>query len=168
MARETRAEQAVVSRETAGPAFLPFGEEPPPDLGAFSFPVSRGTAALAGRDDLGRAIPHVRNEATARVVSALVACGATDIDIAVHLDIRPGQLRASYAHELEHGAFPHSMQVAKAILDRAKLGDPRFALFWAKARMGWKENDDKADAPEDESLTVGAAQLKLLVRGAKA
>ena len=146
---------------------LEFGKQLPPDLGAFDFSALKydsGIKSAAGVDELGRTIPHVRNEATARIVSMLVACGARPIDIAIHLDIRPGQLNECYRHELEHGAFPHHMQVAKTILDRAKLGDPRFSLFYAKSRMGWKEGDESL-IEEDDAPLMTAESLRQLVRG---
>lgn len=147
---------------------LEFGREMPPDLGAFDFSALKYDSSIrsaAGVDELGRTIPHVRNEATARIVSMLVACGARPIDIAIHLDIRPGQLNECYRHELEHGAFPHHMQVAKTILDRAKLGDPRFSLFWAKSRMGWREGDSVIE--EEDAPLMTAESLRQLVRGSR-
>lgn len=158
-----------VSANGDAPHLLAFGKEVPDDLGAIAFPAftyDPDALAGSGRDDYGNTLPHVRNESTAKIVAMLVACGARPVDIAIHLDIRPRQLERCYRHELEHGAFPHNMQVAKTILDRAKLGDPRFSMFWAKSRMGWQEGGPPP-ADDDDIPLMTAQDLKRLVRGEK-
>jgi hypothetical protein len=115
---------------------------PPPALPVPSLAHLKGTGLKnVGKDKNGRVIPHVRSELLAQKICELVACGASANDIAVHFNIRPGLLKQCYATELEAGAFAPNMAVAGAILDRAKRGDPRLAIYWTKARMGWRDGD---------------------------
>ena len=94
-----------------------------------------------GRESDGKIIFHERSEETAGMVLNWVAMGATDNDMAAYLGIRPGQLREHYAHELNNGKFVNDMAVGKTILSLAKAGVPQLSIFWAKARMGWRDTD---------------------------
>lgn len=111
---------------------------PSPDI-----PLShyKGTALKnIGRDPSGRVIPHKRSEVTARKVAIWVAGGYNKNDISVFLNVRPGLVEQCYGIELNHGADRVGMQMTQHIVARAKKSD-RMAMFYAKARMGWREGD---------------------------
>jgi hypothetical protein len=78
------------------------------------------------------------------MIKTWVALGASVVEMALYLNLRPGQIKKYYAHELAVGEFENNMAVGKTILDLAKLGVPDMAKFWAKSRMGWRDTD-KAD-----------------------
>lgn len=107
-----------------------------------------------GKDKEGKTIPHVRTEKIAALISHMVACGASENDISLYLNIRPGQLRQHYEYELNNGAFAHNMEVAGAILQNAKEGNLNAGIFWTKARMGW---DDKSQ----EKITASPLQINI-------
>lgn len=150
-----------ISPAQAGSSFLsdttpdfpgsPGAEVLPPDDGSGdNIPLShyKGVAlANVGRDRHGRVIPHKRSEVTARKVALWVAGGATPNDIAVRLNIRPGLVKECYGLELEYGQGQVNMDMAGSIIKRAKKSD-RLAVFYAKARMGWRDGDSAAlDVP---------------------
>lgn len=102
---------------------------------------------------MGRVIPHERDEAIAEQVATWVALGAGDNEIAGYLGIRIGQLRKHYKRELATGKFENDMAVGQTILQLAKLGVPQMSIFYAKARMGWRDND-KNDSNNEGLLNI--------------
>lgn len=116
------------------------------DAGPSEFKVipARLPVGDAGRDPLtGEVVPHERSDKVAGQVEAMAALGFTVEEIAVTLDLRPGQLRMHYARELEAAPVKANMQVAKAFFDVAKSGKNwQASLSWLKARGGWSEGSD--------------------------
>ncbi len=106
-----------------------------------------------GRGLDGKVLPHERTDVLAKQVARWVACGAGDNEIAAYLGIRVGQLRKFYKHELETGQFENNMDVAGTILNLAKAGVPQMSIFWAKARMGWRDTD-KNDQNNNALLNI--------------
>jgi DNA-binding CsgD family transcriptional regulator len=104
------------------------------------FPV-----ADAGRDPLtGKIIPHERNDKTAGQVEAMAALGFSEKDIAVALNLRPGQVKQHYSRELEVAAVKANSQVARAFFDAAKSGKNwQASLAWLKARAGWDDGQQQ-------------------------
>jgi hypothetical protein len=99
------------------------------------------SAKNAGRLPDGTVKKHKPDTYTRERVKKYVAFGASENEIAVLLDIRPGQLRTYYARELSVGALENHMKVGSAILTGALKGNDKLAIFWAKARMGWKDGN---------------------------
>ena len=117
----------------------PYFPEPGSDPSALKAPR---VAKSLGRDQTGKIIPHERDELIARKISQWVALGATDNEISNYLGVRPGVLRKEYKDEMANGKFENDMAVGCTILEKAKSGESeRMMLFYAKARMGWRESD---------------------------
>lgn len=104
---------------------------------------ARPSTVDAGKDPLtGEIIPHERDEKIAGQVEAMSALGFSSDEIAVALNLRPGQVRHYYAAELEVAPVKANMQVAKAFYEVAKSGKNwQASLSWLKARAGWAEGD---------------------------
>lgn len=116
------------------------GKRKEPDAVERVFPV-----ADAGRDPLtGKIIPHERNDKTAGQVEAMAALGFSEKDIAVALNLRPGQVKQHYSRELEVAAVKANSQVARAFFDAAKSGKNwQASLAWLKARAGWDDGQQQ-------------------------
>lgn len=99
----------------------------------------------AGRDPLtGEIVPHERSDKVAGQVEAMAALGFTVEEIAVALDLRPGQVRQHYARELDAAPVKANMQVAKAFFDVAKSGKNwQASASWLRARAGWEDGEAK-------------------------
>lgn len=95
-----------------------------------------------GRDAKGRVIPHKRSDIVARQVAEWAAGGYDANAIAVRLNIRPGLLKECYAVELATGADQVGMEVTSHIIKRTQKSD-RMAIFYAKAKMGWRDGEGK-------------------------
>lgn len=109
--------------------------------GAYPTTHYKGTALKnIGRYPDGKVIPHKRSAVTAKKVAIWVAGGYNKNDIAVLLNIRPGLVERHYGVELHHGGDVVGMRMTEHIVRRAKKSD-RMAMFYAKARMGWREGD---------------------------
>lgn len=104
--------------------------------------------ATVGRDKRGRTIPHVRSEKIARQISVWVAGGADVNAICIRLNIRPGLLKECYGKELAAGLDMVAMDLTDSIYRRAQKSD-RLAIFFAKARLGWRDGDGPV---KDQSL----------------
>lgn len=93
-------------------------------------------------------IPHRRSENVAQQIREWVAGGYDLNAISVRLNIRPGLIKEHYSVELAMGADHVGMDMTSHILSRAKQSD-RMAVFFAKAKMGWRDGDGK---PQDVSV----------------
>ncbi|HNC95459.1 MAG TPA: hypothetical protein PKW90_05000 [Myxococcota bacterium] len=85
-------------------------------------------------------IPRVREEELAKQIAEWAALGAQVEEMAIRLNMRPGQIRHLYGYEIQTGKFMADMDVGGAILRMAKVV-PSVAVFYAQSRMGWKTND---------------------------
>lgn len=107
---------------------------------------ARQPVGEAGRDPLtGEVVPHERSEKVAGQVEAMSALGFSVDEIAVALDLRPGQIKLHYPRELEAASVKANMQVAKAFFDVAKSGTNwQASLSWLRNRAGWKDGGEVA------------------------
>lgn len=96
-----------------------------------------------GRDVRGRVIPHKRQEKLAKQIMVWVAGGFNVNDIAIRINVRPGLIKQNYGKELATGETEVHMDVHNHLLTRVKKSD-RMAIFYAKARMGYRDGDTKA------------------------
>lgn len=101
-----------------------------------------------GRDKYGRVIPHKRSDVLAKQIMIWVAGGFNVNDIAIRVNVRPGLIKREYARELAVGETHIHMDVHDHLLKRVK-GSDRMAIFYAKARMGWRDGDG---ANKDQSV----------------
>lgn len=105
-----------------------------------------------GRDVGGKVIPHKRDDRIAVQIAQWIGCGATVNEIAIYLNLRPGTLRKYYKHEIATGEFEVNMSVAGSLL-RMTQTEPSVAMFWSKARMGWRDKD-RADQDNEGFLNI--------------
>jgi hypothetical protein len=78
-----------------------------------------------------------------REVLVMAGFGIVQEQIAKMLDIDPKTLRRAFRRELDVGMTEASVRVAKSLFEMAtKDKVPAAAIFWMKARAGWKEKQD--------------------------
>lgn len=115
-------------------------------------------AALKAKAPVGRP-PHVRTELFARQVQAMSGYGLSVLEIAKVIGLSEPTLRKHYFAELENGHLIANTKVAESLFKMATHAtkpNVAAAIFWAKARMRWK------DRPEDQGGELGkkeAAEL---------
>jgi hypothetical protein len=76
-------------------------------------------------------------------VLTLAGLGITQDQIASLLRLAPKTLRLHYRHELSDGVIKANAAVAQSLYHMAvKDKVPSAAIWWTKARMGWKDGTD--------------------------
>ncbi len=91
-----------------------------------------------------------------RVVRALSGLGLPQDDIATHLGIDPKTLRKHFRTELDLGAIEATAKVAQSLFRMATDGNNvGAAIFWMKARAGWREvNRQEHTGPDGGPIRV--------------
>lgn len=79
-----------------------------------------------------------------RSVYTMAACGITQMQIAAVLEISDETLRKYFRRELDTAAIEANTKVAHTLFAKAISGDVGAAVWWTKARMGWKEKQEIA------------------------
>ena len=77
-----------------------------------------------------------------RQVMAMAGYGVPESDIATVLEIDPKTLRKHYRTELDTRHIRGNSKVAESLYQKATGDGPAAvtaAIWWSKARMGWKE-----------------------------
>ena len=88
-----------------------------------------------------------------KTVKALSGFGVPQNDIAAYLDIDPKTMRKHFREELDRGSLEATAKVAQSLFNMATSGNNvATAIFWMKARAGWREKNNleitgKDDAP---------------------
>ena len=83
-----------------------------------------------------------------RTVRAMSGFGIPQPDIATHLEIDPKTLRKHFRRELDRGVTEANTKVAQSLFNMATQGNNvAAAIFWMKARAGWREKHDVTLSP---------------------
>ena len=78
-----------------------------------------------------------------RMVRALSGYGVPQDDIAIHIGIDAKTLRKHFRSELDRGSIEATAKVAQSLFNMATQGNNvAAAIFWMKARAGWREKHD--------------------------
>lgn len=104
-----------------------------------------------------------------RTVRAMAGYGMPHIDIATFLDIDAKTLRKHFSRELELGSIEATTKVAQSLFRMATEGkNVAAAIFWMKARAGWREKQPEALAAEDTPLDeLTDAELEAIIRSSR-
>jgi hypothetical protein len=78
-----------------------------------------------------------------RTVRAMSGFGIPQADIATYLRVDPKTLRKHFRDELDLGSIEATSKVAQSLFRMATEGhNVAAAIFWMKARAGWREKHD--------------------------
>ncbi len=91
------------------------------------------------------------------------------IDIGTFLDIDAKTLRKHFTRELEMGSIEATTKVAQSLFRMATEGkNVAAAIFWMKARAGWREKQPETPALEDKSPEeMTDEELEAIIRRAR-
>jgi len=99
-----------------------------------------------------------------RTVRAMSGFGVPQEDIATFLDIDPKTLRKHFRLELDHGSIEATAKVAQSLFRMATEGNNvAAAIFWMKARAGWREKHEVRVAVDDIDR-MSDAELEAVIR----
>ena len=76
------------------------------------------------------------------MVKAFAAYGVQQDEIAKYLEIDPKTLRKHFRRELDTGSIEATSKVAQSLYKAAMGGNVGAAIFWMKARAGWREKHE--------------------------
>ena len=100
-------------------------------------------------------VPYCATEEQRRLVKAMAGYGVPHEGIAVMLDIDPKTLRRHYRRELDRGSVEATAKVAQSLFQMATVDkNVAAAIFWMKARAGWREKPDPSAIAIDGASAV--------------
>lgn len=98
---------------------------------------------------------HEPTEASRSQVTMMAGLGLTQAQIGLLVGCNEETLRKHYGHELEFGVAQATVQVAKTLYEKAtKDRDLGAAIFWMKARAGWREVDKQSLNANVQALNI--------------
>lgn len=80
----------------------------------------------------------------------MASCGIQQDKIALVLDISIPTLHKYFRRELDIGAVEACEKVGQSLFDQAIGGNVAAAIFWMKARAGWREKQES----EAQGVTI--------------
>ena len=83
--------------------------------------------------------PHRPSIDQQKQVEAMSGYGVPQADIALLLNIDPKTLRLHYRRELDVGMAKANAKIGQTLFQQAMAGNMAALIFWAKARMNWRE-----------------------------
>ncbi|MDB5411791.1 MAG: hypothetical protein JWR10_126 [Rubritepida sp.] len=91
-----------------------------------------------------------------RLVRMMAGCGIPQADIAKYLRIDVKTLRKHLRDEIDMGSIEATTKVAQSLFRMATEGkNTAAAIFWMKARAGWREKHDIEISGKDGSAITG-------------
>ncbi|MBR0670563.1 hypothetical protein [Neoroseomonas soli] len=101
-------------------------------------------------------------EEQCRVARAMAGLGVSRRHIAMHLRIEAAALIAQLGEELELAEVEANSKVAKALFRMATQGNNvAAAIFWMKARGGWRERPDPDASGGDGARAIQVEIVRL-------
>lgn len=86
--------------------------------------------------------PHEPTEKTRELVKTLSGLGLPQANICSIIKISKPTLHKYYRDELDLGLAEANAKIASTLFNSAVSGNTAAAIFWAKARMGWREKQE--------------------------
>ena len=87
---------------------------------------------------------HKPTDATRELVKSLSGFGVPQDDICTVLDISKVTLHKHYRRECDLGFADANARVGESLFNQAMDGNVAAAIFWMKARAGWREKHEVA------------------------
>ena len=108
--------------------------------------LQRQSTVASGRLPNGQIKPHTYDPKTAKEVARLAALTLTREEIAIKLDLRPGQVSQYYEKELKTGAVDGMIDVVQTAYKMAKSQvDGPMTQFWLTHRAGWRKPAERTE-----------------------
>ena len=100
-------------------------------------------------------VMYTPTEEQRRMVKVMSGFGIPQPDIASQIGIDAKTLRKHFREELDRGMTEANMRVAQSLFSMATTGGSvAAAIFWMKARAGWREKHSEEPAEEEKTTVV--------------
>lgn len=93
---------------------------------------------------------HEPTEQTRQMARTLSGLGVPQDDIAILIGVTKPTLHKYYRDDLDRGLAEANAKVASSLFQQATSGVTSAAIFWMKARAGWREKHPEDEAPPIE------------------
>ncbi|WP_376094357.1 hypothetical protein ACE7GA_00960 [Roseomonas sp. CCTCC AB2023176] len=114
---------------------------------------------------MSQGVPFEPTEEQRRTVRAMSGYGVPQDDIATLLEVSPKTLRKHFGRELERGSIEATAKVGQSLFRMAtEGGSVAAAIFWMKARAGWREKQAPGGS-EDAAGAIDAADVRGRIAG---
>jgi hypothetical protein len=101
-----------------------------------------------------------------RTVKTMAGFGVPHVDIATYLGIDAKTLRKHFREELDRGTTEANAKVAQSLFTMATQGkNVAAAIFWMKARAGWREKVEIKPVVDDPTQLTDAELEEIIRRG---
>jgi hypothetical protein len=97
--------------------------------------------------------PHKPTETTRELVKSLSGFGVPQDDICVVLDVSLPTLHKYYRRECDLGFAQANAKVGESLFKQATSGNTSAAIFWMKARAGWREKQEIDHSSSDGTMS---------------
>ena len=95
------------------------------------------------------------SEENRRTVKAMAGFGVPHADIATFIGIDPKTLRKHFRGDLDRGMIEANAKVGQTLFNMATVDkNVAAAIFWMKARAGWREKHIVEDAPKEKVTEI--------------
>ena len=112
-----------------------------------------GIGAPGGDGAMTQGVRFEPTDEQRRIIKAMSGFGVPQDDIALLLDIDPKTLRKHLQAELDRGSIEATAKVGQSLFRMATEGNNvAAAIFWMKARAGWREKHEVKVIEDDLSL----------------
>jgi len=109
--------------------------------------------------------PHEPNDKDRRQVESMASYGISVAEIARVVQLSEATLRRHYAHELDTGHIKANALVAQSLFQKATGNGPGSviaAIFWLKARAGWRDRDFLVEEEIEKQPILGKKEAAAL------
>lgn len=106
---------------------------------------------------------HVPTDESRRLAKQLSGVGVPQEDICHILGITKPTLHKHYRRELDLGMAEANAKVAGSLFNQATSGNIPAAIFWMKARAGWREKQEMQLNVSGDLSTLSDAAILALV-----
>jgi hypothetical protein len=98
-----------------------------------------------------------------RLARAMSGLGLPQEQIAMLLEVDPKTLRKHFRDDLDRGMAEANVKIAQSLFNMATVGNNvAAAIFWMKARAGWREKHEVVVRP-DPLVDVTDAELQQMI-----
>ncbi len=133
-------------------------------LGCSPRTVQRRLSEELGRDGRPGPAPVVPSKQEREAVRAMAGFGIPHEEIARVVGCAATTLRDRFREELDLGATQANVRVAQRLFNLALEGNVSAAIFWCKARMGWRDRVELSPGPPSgRAVGAGPEEVRELV-----
>lgn len=109
---------------------------------------------------MARFPPFKPTDEQRRQVKLLAGIGVPQKDIGALIGCSEGTVATHFREELDRGMAEATAKVAQSLFQQAINGNLGAAIFWLKARAGWREKHELVVSPGESWFIAGTKEIE--------